>query len=149
MKMFKRKATYVLWAMVLGCLLWACRTAAQTAATVGPLECTAFVVDSEGRSVVPGAKVVLSGPAELEAETDAEGKCLFARVPAGTYAIEVHFPGLEAAEFVTVNGDAATQGSLELKPSAVKSLVTVTATESAAPAPEATAPKEKKNAGCR
>jgi outer membrane receptor protein involved in Fe transport len=140
MNVFKKKATYVLWAMVLGCLLWPSRTTAQTAATVGRLECTAFVVDSEGRSVVPGAKVVLSGPSEFTGETNAEGKCLFAAVPAGTYAIEVQFPGLEAAEFVTVKGGAAIQVELELKPAAVKSEISVTASEAPSVSTETAAP---------
>ena len=111
---------------------------AQTTPKPGRVECTVFVVDSEGRSVVPGAKVALKGATELTGETDAEGKCVFERVPAGTYAIDVQFPGLEAAQFVTVNAGATAQVSLELKPAAVKSEVTVSANEPASAAPEAT-----------
>ncbi len=113
---------------------------AQAVASEGRLECTVYVEDAEGRSIVPGAKVVLSGANELTTETDAQGKCLFAKVPAGTYAIEVHFEGLEGAQFVTVTGGTTSQLALSLKPAAVKSSVTVTATEAATPAPEVRTP---------
>ena len=111
---------------------------AQAATKPGRVECSVFVVDSEGRSVVPGAKVILKGSAEFTAETDAEGKCVFADVPAGTYAVDAQFPGLEAAQFVTVNSGVTTQVSLELKPASVKSEVTVKASEPASSGPETT-----------
>jgi Carboxypeptidase regulatory-like domain len=139
MNALKPKTARALWAVLAVLLLSPSLLTAQ-AGTRGRVECTAFVVDAEGRSVVPGAKVMLSGPADLTAETDAEGKCLFADVPAGTYGIEVRFEGLEAAQFVTVNSGAVAQVSLQLKPVAVKSSVTVTATESATPTPQAAAP---------
>lgn len=100
----------------------------STAQIVQPqLECEVFVVDSEGHSVVPGAKVLLSGPAERETETDAQGKCVVPDLPAGTYAVAAQFPGLEAAQFVTVKPGQVTQVPIQLKPSTVKSSVQVTA----------------------
>ena len=140
MNIFSKKAAHVIWVPALVFLLLLSQVTAQNVSTSGRLECTVFVVDSQGRSVVPGAKVVISGPAELTSETDAGGKGLFPSIPPGTYAIEAQFPGLEAAQFVTINGGATTEVPLELKPAAVKSEVTVTATESAAPTAEATAP---------
>lgn len=133
MNVIARKAVLVLWVAIV-LFFSSAPTKAQTVAKPGRVECTVFVVDSEGRSVVPGAKVVLKASAEFTAETDAEGKCVFAEVPAGTYAVDAQFPGLEAAQFVTVNAGATAQVSLELKPAAVKSEVTVSASEpSAAP----------------
>ena len=114
---------------VLGlCLLLPVALAAQTSQTSGRLECEVFVVDSEGRSVVPGAKILLSGPTERAGESDAEGKCVFADMPAGTYALAVQFTGLEAAQFVTVNPGDVTHLAIQLKPSRVKSSVNVSAT---------------------
>src|SRR6476469_5344043 len=129
MNLFCSKVDRVVWALaafsfltVPLCLI------AQTSGT-GRVEITAFVLDSEGRSSVAGAKVLLSGPNALQAESDQEGKCVLINVPPGTYSIQAQFPGLEAAETVTVEAGKTTQSSLELKPSAVKSEVTVTATE--------------------
>ena len=120
-------------------LLLPSRLVAQQAAVYGRVECTVFVVDSQGRSVVAGAKVTLSGPVELTGETDAGGNCLFPEVPAGTYAVDVQFDGLEAAQFVTVSGGLAARVSVELKPAAVTSEVKVTASEPATSTPTPTA----------
>jgi len=140
MNLFKQTAMYIIWALLVLPFLTGSRITAQTVAPDGRLECTVYVEDSEGRSVVPGAKVLLSGANELTSETDAQGKCLFPKVPAGTYAVEVQFPGLEAAQAITVAGGTTTQLELQLKPVAVKSSITVTATESATPAPESMTP---------
>jgi outer membrane receptor protein involved in Fe transport len=134
MKLFCRKLDHVVWALLAFFLTAPLSLIAQSGGT-GRLESTVFVLDSEGRSFVAGAKVVLSGPATLDAETDLEGKCLFINVAPGTYSIQVQFPGLEAAEVVTVEAGKITQSSLELKPSAVKSSITVTATEPEVKAP--------------
>jgi len=123
-----RKANWILWVLLAMCLTLPFSLRAQSDGT-GRVAATAFVLDSEGRSYVAGAKVVLTGPTTLEAETDLEGKYLFINVIPGTYSIQVQFPGLEAAESVTVKAGAVTESSLELKPLAVKSSITVTATE--------------------
>ena len=128
------------WAFILVLFFSPALLHAQTVAAPGRVECTVFVSDSQGQSVVAGAKVALSGPSQLTAETSVEGKCLFAEVPVGTYAIAVNFEGLEAADSVTVNPGAAVQLSLQLKPSTVKSSVTVTASEQATAAPETASP---------
>jgi len=72
---------HVLWAVVVISLLMPWRLMAQRSATSGRVECTVFVMNSKGQSVVAGAKVVLSGPVELNAETDPGGKCLFPQPP--------------------------------------------------------------------
>jgi len=125
MNTMKTAAARELRAVLIVCLLLPLSLSAQTA--TGRVQCEVFVVDSDGRSVVPGAKVVLSGATELSSETDVEGKCVFADVPAGTYAVQAQFPGLEAADFVTVKAGQTAQLSLQLKPSAVKSSITVSA----------------------
>ncbi len=123
------KVTHILLALIGVCLMVSVVMAQQKPVPTGRLEGTVFVMDSQGRSYVPGAKVVVSGPAARETESDLEGKFTFADVSAGTYAIDVQFPGLQAAQFVTVQAGAVTQVALELKPEAVKSSVTVSATE--------------------
>ena len=127
MKAIRRTATQALRAVLGLCLLLPVALAAQTSQASGRLECEVFVVDSEGRSVVPGAKVLLSGPAGRQTETDAQGKCVFSDLPPGTYALVVQFTGLEAAQFVTVKPGEVTQVPVQLKPSRVKSSVSVSA----------------------
>ncbi|MBZ5656196.1 MAG: TonB-dependent receptor [Acidobacteriia bacterium] len=134
MKLFCRKPDHVVWALLAFFLTAPISLIAQSGGT-GRLESTVFVVDSEGRSFVPGAKIVLSGPSTLEAESDQEGKCVFTNVAPGTYSIQVQFPGLEAAETVAVEAGKTTQSSLQLQPAAVKSSITVTATEPEVKAP--------------
>ncbi len=103
-----------------------------------------FVLDSEGRSVVAGAKVALSGPSTVEAESDQDGKCVFINVAPGTYKIQAQFPGLEAAEAVTVEAGKTTQFPLQLKPTAVQSSITVTATNRKSRHQPPTRPSQRK-----
>lgn len=126
MNYFSRKRNRILWTLLAMCLAIPLPLTAQSYGT-GRVEATAFVMDSEGRSYVAGAKVVLTGPAALEAETDAEGKCTFINVTPGNYSMRVEFPGLEATQAVTVPAGTLTASSIELKPAAVQSEVTVTA----------------------
>lgn len=95
-----------------------------TAAKVGG---TVFVQDPAGnRSVVAGAKVKLSGPADLQTETDENGNYLIASVPPGTYTVEAVSPGLEIRQTLRVEGEDV-HVSLELKPSEIASSVIVKA----------------------
>jgi len=134
MKLFCRHLDHAVWALLAFFLIAPLTVIAQSSGT-GRVEALAFVSDAEGRSYVAGAKVVLSGATTLEAETDMEGKCLFNNVVPGTYSIQVQFPGLEATEVVTVESGKTTQSPLELKPTTVKSSITVTATEPEVKAP--------------
>ena len=135
MNVFNRKMNAVTMLALAAMYLMLPFAAQAQSAGMGRLEATAFVSDTQGRSYVAGAKVVLSGVTTLETETDMEGKCLFNNVASGTYSIRVQFPGLEAAEVVTVEAGKTTQSPLELKPTAVKSSITVTATEPEGKAP--------------
>ncbi len=128
------KPKRILWALLAVCLLVPQAVNAQSAGT-GRLDAMVFVMDSEGRSYVAGAKVLLTGPTTVEAETDAEGKCTFVDVTPGNYSVEAQFPGLEGGDAIVVKADTSTQFFLEMKPSAVQSSVTVTATEPEAKLP--------------
>ena len=88
-------------------------------------------MDSGGASYVPGAKVTLQGPERsLQTETDADGRYTFRDIKAGTYSIDVSFPGLQAAQEITVQSSADANVDLELKPVAVTTSVTVADTAS-------------------
>jgi outer membrane receptor for ferrienterochelin and colicin len=104
------------------------------------IEGTVFVRDSAGnQSFVSGATVRLDGPATLEAETDANGKCVVAGVPFGTYTVEVVLPGLKALRTVKIE-DSEVRLLLELKPTEVTTSVVVTPdpAETKDPAPSTT-----------
>jgi outer membrane receptor protein involved in Fe transport len=91
------------------------------------VEGTVFFLDAAGnQSLVPGAKVQLSGPATFEVETDQDGKYVLAGVPAGAYTLEAVSPGLKAVQAVRVE-TSNVQVALELKPIAVAASVLVTA----------------------
>jgi outer membrane receptor for ferrienterochelin and colicin len=76
----------------------------------------------------------------IETKTDAEGRYAFVSVPAGNYTIDASFSGLEAVETITVEPNQVGRVPLQLRPSEVKSSVTVTANEadSKVPAPTET-----------
>lgn len=109
------------------CLLVPLKMFAQSDLATGQVKGTVFVSDSNGRAYVSSATVILSGPATLQAETDEEGRFMFAQVPPGTYTIVASFPGLDATEVLSVETGGVAQVSLELKASAVRDSVTVTA----------------------
>jgi hypothetical protein len=59
--------------------------AADTKAETGTVQGVVFTADAAGgRSVVPGAKVSLTGPAVRETEADATGKYAFPALPPGS-----------------------------------------------------------------
>jgi len=102
----------------------------QIPGNTGTVEGTVFVTDSGGPSMVPGAKVVLTGSSTLQTEADAEGKYSFSAVPPGAYTIQADFPGMHAEQAVTVTSGADVKVALELKLVAVDTSVTVTGTSS-------------------
>jgi hypothetical protein len=102
----------------------------QIPANTGTVEGTVFVTDSGGPSMVPGAKVVLTGSSTLETEADAEGKCSFSAVAPGAYTIQADFPGMHAEQAVTVTSGADVKVALELKLVHVDTTVTVTSSSS-------------------
>lgn len=99
----------------------------QPNAATAKVSGTVFVQDSAGnRSVVPGAKVKLDGPASFETETDENGNYVVAAVLPGTYTVEAVSPGLEVRQTLRVEGGEV-HVPLELKPSEVSSSVVVKA----------------------
>ena len=103
---------------------------AQISTATGAVEGAIYVLDSEGPSYVPGAKVILQGSKTIQTETDEKGRFSFQAVEAGAYAITASFPGLEAAQGITIPAGGATIAvDLELKPVAVQTSVTVSDTD--------------------
>jgi hypothetical protein len=84
-----------------------------------------FVVDSQGRSFVPNVTVQLSGPVSLETHTDSEGHYSFENVPLGKYMISALTPGLTATDSFTIERPELIERNIELKPTELKTDVTV------------------------
>ena len=123
--------------------------AAQSSTATGTVGGAVYVVDSEGTSYVPGAKVILQGATTSQTETDEKGHYSFQAVEGGAYTITASFPSLEAAQGVTIPADAAMTVDLELKPVAVQTSITVSDTDNNdAKAPTITETITEKD-GCR
>ena len=108
------------------------------------VEGTVFVRDSAGnQSFVAGARVTLSGPTTLEAETDENGRYQFAAVILGTYTVEASSPGLKAMQAISVEA-LEVSVPLEMKPLEVTTSVVVKAdpAETQNPAPSQTVSAE-------
>ena len=108
--------------------------AGQTPDTMGQIQGTVFVQDSQGQSCIPNAKVMLQASVVMETKTDESGKFEFRDVPPGTYIIRAEAPGLVATQEVTIEVAKVAQFSLELRPTTVQDSVTVTAAASDSPA---------------
>lgn len=108
--------------------------AGQTPDTMGQIQGTVFVQDSQGQSCIPNAKVILQASVVMETKTDESGKFEFRDVPPGTYIIRAEAPGLVATQEVTIEVAKVAQFSLELRPTTVQDSVTVTAAASDSPA---------------
>lgn len=80
-------------------------------------------------AVFPNALVVLHGPVNKEAQSDAQGAFAIDGLPPGTYDIEASAPGLKAALAVEVKSGTASVVPIELSVAAVMDTVTVTASE--------------------
>ncbi|HVP50150.1 MAG TPA: TonB-dependent receptor [Candidatus Bathyarchaeia archaeon] len=117
------------WRVFVLCLLCVPFSWGQTSASGSRVEGTVFILDSQGPSYVPGAKVTLSGAVSLLQETDSQGRYTFPDVVPGAYTITAEFPGLEATESITVAAGRVAEFALELKPVELKTSVTVTETE--------------------
>jgi Carboxypeptidase regulatory-like domain len=117
--------------VVLSTVAWLMLVSIATAQTNADarINGTVFVQDSQGPSYVPGAKVTLSGSVSREQQTDNQGRFSFDGLVPGTYSVTAQFPGLEVTQSITVEAGKVGTAALELKPSEVKSDITVTATE--------------------
>ena len=83
------------------------------------------------RELVPGAHIVLRGPVERQAESDAVGQYRFEALPPGRYAAEATAPGLNGSAAVDVAAGNTASLSIPLELTTVTNSVTVTATDSA------------------
>src|SRR5262249_4532294 len=96
----------------------------------GRVEGTVVVRDSTGNSSsVASVKVGLSGAASFETTTDEHGKYVFTGVLPGSYVIHASTIGFVSEQLITVEAGKTETIDLELKPTEVKSSVTVTASE--------------------
>lgn len=108
----------------LPCVWVLAQDAQQTSGTVRGV---VFTIDRDGgRSVVPGAKISLDGPAHIEAEADAEGKFAISGVAPGPYKVNAKASGLAAGQEAVVAAGTITEITVELKVEAVQESVTVT-----------------------
>ena len=79
-----------------------------------------------------------SGPVNIETETNADGKYVFAALPPGSYTVETTSSGLEAVQTIAVHANQVAQVPLQLRPPQVNTSVTVTAREADAKSPAPT-----------
>src|SRR5271165_4201136 len=102
---------------------------AQSSTATGAVGGAIYVLDSEGPSYVPGAKVILQGSKTIQTETEEKGRYSFQAVEAGAYTITASLPSLEAAQGVTIPAGSTVTVDLELKPVSVQTSVTVSDTD--------------------
>src|SRR3984893_8131421 len=103
--------------------------AADTKGETGTVQGVVFTADADGgRSVVPGAKVSLTGLANRETEADIAGKYVFNALPTGSYNLKAQAPGMVAIGTVVVTAGAVSEAPLEMRVDAVSESTTVTAT---------------------
>lgn len=136
----RRKIAFVLYVIPAVCLFAPFARGKQQGDITSQVVGTVFIQDASGnRSIVPGAKVKLNGPAAFETETDANGNYVLAAVPTGIYTVEAVSPGLGIRQTLKVEGGEV-QVSLELKPLEIASSVVVKAdpADSKNPAPSET-----------
>lgn len=123
---FTVKTTIVL--VLAACVCVSIASGKQTHDGNGRIEGIVVVKDPGGNSsYVAAVKVSLSGPAALETTADEHGKFVFGGVVPGSYVIQASTTGFEAEELVIIEAGKTETIELELKPSEVKSSVTVTA----------------------
>lgn len=92
----------------------------------GSVQGTVFVADQGGRSVIPGAKVSLSGSIfSQQTVSDDSGKYSFTAVFPDTYQLEAVAPGLRGSTVVQPAAGQALDISIELKAEGIKDSVTV------------------------
>jgi len=86
--------------------------------------------NQDGESaVLPHARIVLHGPINKEAESDAHGAFAIGGLPPGKYDIEANAPGLNAVLSVEVVSGTTSVVPLELSVASVASTVNVTASD--------------------
>ncbi len=108
-------------------LMHTAAVAAQSGSMPGTIKGQVLVADSTGSAYVPGTLLVLNGPENLKAESDANGQFNFSSVPPGNYTIEANAPGLEGQLSVTLDPGQVAEVSVKLELAATTSSVTVSA----------------------
>lgn len=103
-------------------------SSAQT--STGSVRGILVLLGSDGPAYVAGGTVVLTGQLTQQTEADQEGRYAFEDIPLGTYRIEAVVSGLRAERTLVVEPGKITNADLELKPTELKSTVTVTASAS-------------------
>lgn len=107
------------------CLVASCKGLAQSSVYTCTIQGAVVVMDSRGTSYVSGAKVVLQGRKTSQTETDENGRYSFHGIEPGKYNLAASFPGLQAAQEITIQRDTDNKVELKLKPVPVTSSVTV------------------------
>jgi hypothetical protein len=115
-----------------------CAIASDNNKATSRLEGTVSVGDQGHLSYMAGAKVLASGPVKIETETNADGRYVFVALPPGTYTVEATYAGLKAIQAITVGANQVVTLPLRLRPSEVKTSVTVTASSADAKTPAST-----------
>ena len=89
---------------------------------LGSIRSDVFTKGTNGEpAVVPGAQIVLRGPATRKTESDAQGAFAIDGLPPGTYEIEANAPGLYAALAVEVSSGKSSTDPVEMNLAAVTS----------------------------
>ena len=111
-----------------------CCLAQEARVAPGSIAGEVFTTSSDGqRELVPGARVIVRGPVEREAESDAIGRYRLELVTPGRYSAETTAPGLKGTVPVEVVAGETAAAAIPMELTTVTSSVTVTAaaTESA------------------
>src|SRR6266704_2064170 len=118
-------------AYVVSILLFVLPAFAQSGSTAsGSIRGDVFTKGTNGEAaVLPHARIVLHGPLNKEALSDAKGAFAVDGLPPGMYDIEASAPGLNAALAVEVKPGEASFLPIELTLAAVESSVTVAAND--------------------
>jgi hypothetical protein len=127
-----------------GALVHPIPLAAQGNTRSGALKGQVLLIDSTGTSYVPGTMLVLNGPENLQAESDANGAFSFPSVAPGTYVIQANAPGLQGEMSVSVVAGQAAEVSLKLELARATTSVIVAATSSTADLTASTQTVEEK-----
>ena len=118
-------------AYVVSILLFVLPAFAQSGSTAsGSIRGDVFTKGTNGEpAVLPHARIVLHGPLNKEALSDAKGAFAVDGLPPGMYDIEASAPGLNAALAVEVKPGTASVVPIDLSVATVTSSVTVTASD--------------------
>jgi hypothetical protein len=107
-------------------LLSAYSVAQETEETTGTVHGVVTADAGGGRVVVPRIKVILNGPAHIEAASNDEGRFAVSAVPPGSYKVTAQIPGLSAAQDVVIAAGSVAEVALEMKVTLVAESTTVT-----------------------